>query len=232
MNIPVLTTQQMIEVDRLMIDVFGIELIQMMENAGHNLSVFTSRYLGNTLSHKNIGILCGRGNNGGGGMVSARHLHNHGADVHVIKLPGKLKSIPAKQWRILENLGLQHEPGYDLKQADIIIDALIGYGLKDDPLPEVKLWIEKINSSGKPVIALDAPTGLNTNTGSASKTLVRADATLTLALPKVGLLNETARPFVGELYLADISVPPGLYRKMGIDVGNIFEKDSLIKVKD
>ena len=232
MNIPALNTMQMVEVDRLMIEEYGIELIQMMENAGCNLAELISRILGASLSERSICVLCGRGNNGGGGMVAARHLHNHGANVHIIRLAGELKDIPAKQWQILENIGMRNEPYFDLSEADIIIDSLIGYGLQGDPRPEVAVWIEKINAAGKPILALDAPSGLDTTSGAASRLTIRADATMTLALPKIGLMVESAREYVGSLYLADISVPPELYCKMGVEVGNIFEQDSIINIRE
>ena len=232
MDIPILTTEQMIEVDRLMIAGYGIELIQMMENAGRNLAELTSRMLGASLSGRSVCVLCGRGNNGGGGMVAVRHLHNRDASVHVIRLAGELKDVPAKQWSILEKLGLRNEPYFELSGADIIVDALIGYGLQGDPRPEVAVWIEKINAAGKPVLALDAPSGLDTTSGTPGRPTVRADTTMTLALPKVGLMKESAHPYVGGLYLADISVPPQLYRKIGLEVGNIFEQDAVIKIRE
>jgi len=227
-----LTAEQMVEVDRLMIADFGIDLIQMMENAGRNLADLTGRMLGASLSGRSVCVLCGRGNNGGGGMVAARHLHNRGADVHVIRLAVELKDVPAKQWSILENMGMHHEPYFNLAKADIILDAMIGYGLQGDPRPEVAVWTEKANAAGKPILALDAPTGLDTTSGTAGRPIVRADATMTLALPKVGLMGESARRFVGKLYLADISVPPELYRQMGLEVGNIFEQDTIIKIRE
>jgi len=231
-DIPALTTEQMVEVDRLMIAEYGIELIQMMENAGRNLAELTGRMLGASLSGRSVCVLCGRGNNGGGGMVAARHLHNRGADVHVIRLAGELKAVPAKQWNILENIGLRNEPYFDLSQADIILDALIGYGLRGDSRPEVAVWIEKANAAGRPVLALDTPSGLNTTSGTAGRPTVRAEATMALALPKVGLMSESAHPYVGSPYLADISVPPGLYRKLGLEVGNYFEQDTIIKLRE
>lgn len=222
----------MVEVDRLMISDYGIELIQMMENAGHNLAELTGRLLGASLSGRSICVLCGRGNNGGGGMVAARHLRNRGADVHVIRLAGELKTVPAKQWNILENMGLRNEPYFDLSEADMILDALIGYGLDGDPRPEVAVWIEKANAAGRPILALDTPSGLDTTAGTAGKPTVRAEATMSLALPKVGLITESARPYVGNLYLADISIPPELYRQMGLEIGNIFEQDTIIKIRE
>jgi NAD(P)H-hydrate epimerase len=165
-------------------------------------------------------------------MVAARHLHNRSADVHVIRGAGNLKDIPAKQWKTLEKLGFRNEPNFDMTQADLIIDALIGYGLQGDPRPEVAIWIEKANAAGRSILALDAPSGLDTTSGTVGDPTVQADATLTLALPKIGLLSESARQFVGEVYLADISVPPELYRKMGLDIQNIFEKDTIIKIRE
>ncbi len=232
MNIPALTTEQMTEVDRLMISDYGIELIQMMENAGRSLAELASRMLGTSLSGQSICVLCGRGNNGGGGMVAARHLHNRGADVHVIRLAGELKTVPAKQWDIIENMGLRNEPYFDLAEADMILDALIGYGLNGDPRPDVAVWIEKANAAGRPILALDTPSGLNTTSGKAGKPTVQAAATMTLALPKVGLMGESARSFVGKLYLADISIPPELYRKVGLEVGSLFEQDTIIKIRE
>jgi len=143
-----------------------------------------------------------------------------------------LKEIPAKQWNILEKMGLQNEPYFEPTKADTILDALIGYGLQGAPRPEVSVWIEKINAAGKLVLALDAPSGLDTTSGTVGKFTVRADATMTLALPKVGLMDESVRPYIGKLYLADISVPLELYRKMGLEIENIFEQDSIIKIKE
>ena len=165
-------------------------------------------------------------------MVAARHLHNRGADVHMVRITGDLKEVPAKQWVILENMGLGNEPSFELAKADIIIDALIGYGLRGNPEPEAAKWIEKINAAGKPVLALDAPSGLDTTYGTASRFTVRAEATMTLALPKVGLLSESAREYVGSLSLADISVPPSLYRTMGLEVPNVFAQESIIKIRE
>ena len=232
MDIPALTTEQMVEVDRLMVTDYGVELIQMMENAGRNLAELVLRMLSASSSKQSVCVLCGRGNNGGGGMVAARYLHNRGADVHLIRLAGKLKDVPAKQWGILENIGLQNESDFDLHQADMILDALIGYGLRGDPRQEAAILIEKINASGKPVLALDAPSGLDTTSGTAGRPTVREDATMTLALPKVGLMKKSARPYVGSLYLADISVPPELYRKMGLDVQNFFDENTIIKIRE
>ncbi|UCF27467.1 MAG: NAD(P)H-hydrate epimerase [Chloroflexota bacterium] len=231
-EIPVLTTSQMVEVDRLMIEEYQIELIQMMENAGRNLAELAKRKLGGKVTGKTIACLCGAGNNGGGGLVAARHLHNWGAEISLVLAfeISRLKEIPAHQFKILTQMGLEDRIDSDLPEADLIIDALIGYGLSGDPRQPVASWIEKANDSGIPVLALDAPSGLDATTGVPGNPCIKATDTLTLALPKTGLVTREVEDFVGELYLADISVPPELYQQMGIEVPNLFAEDSIIKV--
>jgi NAD(P)H-hydrate epimerase len=231
-DVPVLTTQQMVEVDRLMIEEYGILLIQMMENAGRSLAEMARRMLGGKLDDRQVVVLCGRGNNGGGGMVAARHLHNRGAAVSVklIGDPVSLKEIPGHQWDILQMMALTQADDPDLVQADLIIDAIIGYGLKGNPHGVTAAWIRRVNSAGRPVLALDAPSGLDTTTGTAGEPCVKAQVTLTLALPKIGLASPEAAKVVGELYLADISVPPLLYERLGLAVGALFEQDVIVRV--
>ena len=230
--IPSLTTEQMAEVDRLMSEEWGITLIQMMENAGRNLAELARRMLDGELSGRRVTVLCGKGNNGGGGMVAARHLSNRGASVSVKLMgdPAGLKEIPAHQWDILQVMALTQADDPDLAQADLILDAMIGYGLSGDPRGVVAEWIRRANAAGGPILALDAPSGLDTTSGTAGNPCVRATATLTLALPKTGLLTPAARPLVGKLLLADISVPPGLYRRLGLEVGPIFAEDSILEL--
>ncbi len=226
----------MVEVDRLMIDEYGITLIQMMENAGRNLADLASRMLGGDVRGKRVTVFCGSGNNGGGGLVAARHLHNWGAEVlyKVIANPDMMKETPMHQLRILQAMGLKNDGVINLEGVDLVIDALIGYGLIGNPRGPVAAWIEHINASNCPVLALDTPSGLDTTSGTPGNPCIRARATLTLALPKTGLLTEQARPYVGELYLADIGVPAELYAapSLGISVGNIFANDTIVRLEE
>lgn len=232
-NLPALTTAQMVEVDRLMIEEWQISLIQMMENAGRNLAELARQRLGGKVSGKRVLVLSGAGNNGGGGMVAARYLHNWGAQVDVVLIgpADRLKEIPAHQWKILQKMGLPTS-NPDLEGADLIVDALIGYGITGEPRPPVAEWIARANASGKSILSLDAPSGLDTTTGIPSSACVRADATLTLALPKTGLFTPEARPFVGELFLADISVPSELYASpsLGLQMISPFGEDSIVRL--
>ena len=234
MKIPSLTTAQMAEVDRLMIEEYNIELIQMMENAGRHLAEQARRMLGGSVIDRSIVVLCGGGNNGGGGMVAARNLHNWGAHVHaeITSDESRLKDVPAHQWGILQNMGIPRaECTDDLTiKPDLIIDAIIGYGLRGEPRGEPAKWIEWANAQDAPILALDTPSGLDTTTGVPGTLVINAAATLTLALPKVGLTTPQAKSHVGQLYLADISVPPQLYQRLGIQVGSLFASNPIIAI--
>ena len=220
--VPALTTEQMREVDRAMVEDLHIELVQMMENAGRNLAELAiTRF-----SPSSVTVLAGPGGNGGGGLVAARHLINRGFQVQVVLTePDRLTPVPAHQADILARMGvtIASRPA----TADLIIDAMIGYSLRGDPAGAAAQLITWANDQAAPVLALDTPSGLDLTTGTAANPAVWAAATLTLALPKVGLLDA---PNVGELYLADISVPPLVYQRMGIPVPELFRQASLLRI--
>jgi len=232
-EIPALTRAQMIEVDRLMGEDFGFALLQMMENAGRSLAALAQQMLGGRVKQHRISVLCGPGNNGGGGMVAARHLHNMGAQITVVLAAERerLKSAAARQWAILKMIGLDH-PQADLEASALILDALLGYGSQDDPHSPIKGWIERANAARIPILALDSPSGLDTTTGRPGEPCMRATVTMTLALPKTGLLAPQARPYVGQLYLADIGVPPELYAApaLGLSVGPLFTEGPIVRL--
>lgn len=231
-NIPAITRAQMVEVDRLMIEEYGITLLQMMENAGRSLAELTSELLGGVVKGKRIAVLCGVGNNGGGGMAAARHLVNWGANVQpALAVPaGKLKDAPVHQSRTLHAMGVHISDGFPSGNFDLIIDALIGYGLRGAPRGKIAQWIQKVNRSAVPILSLDIPSGLDADTGSPLGDCIRADATLTLALPKVGMCEDGASKFLGELYVGDISVPTRLFREIGIEMEHFFTSSLIVKL--
>ncbi|MCL4120481.1 UNVERIFIED_CONTAM: hypothetical protein GTU68_053878 [Idotea baltica] len=213
----------MIEVDRVMIEDLRIELIQMMENAGRNLAqLVIDRFAPGTVT-----VLAGSGGNGGGGLVAARHLANRGVDVAVTlgKPSDKLGPVTTHQYDILRRMGVPDEP--EPRTADVVIDALVGYSLKGAPRGRVGELVEQIGQIGEHVVALDTPSGVNVTDGSAPGIAVDADATMTLALPKIGLRDHAS---VGELYLADISVPPSVYTAMGVAHVPDFSTSTLVRV--
>jgi NAD(P)H-hydrate epimerase len=138
-EVPYLTTDQMIEVDRAMIDDYKIELIQMMENAGHNLAhLARERFFAGDPHGKKVTVLAGTGGNGGGALVCARRLHNYGAQVSVYltRPDGDFTPIPAHQLGILHRMGVavaQADAIAAAEPPDLIIDGVIGYSLKGAP---------------------------------------------------------------------------------------------------
>lgn len=124
-----------------------------------------------------------------------------------------LKKAPLNHWKTLkamrvpmveENINLEQQ---FIDQADLIIDAVVGYSLNRQIKGKTKNLINSINFSGKNIISLDVPTGLNASYDEAQKTCIKANATLILALPKTGLLSPKAKQFTGDIYFADIGVP-------------------------
>jgi NAD(P)H-hydrate epimerase len=238
-EIPHLTTEQMIKVDRAMIEDFHIELMQMMENAGRNLAhLARARFLGGNPIGKEVVVLAGTGGNGGGALVCARHLHNWGAGIRVFltRSPAAFKAVPAHQLDILQRMHVpvaQAEAVAGVQGADLIVDGIIGYRLSGAPRGTAADLIRWANVQGTPILALDTPSGVDTTTGTVFAPAIRATATMTLALPKVGLRVVGVERQVGELYLADIGVPPGLYAEptLGIQVGPMFAEQEIIRLR-
>jgi NAD(P)H-hydrate epimerase len=237
--IPTVTVDQMREVDRLMMEEVEISLLQMMENAGRALATQARQPLGGDVRGRRIVVLAGRGGNGGGGLAAARRLFIWGADVWVVlgQEAEAMQGVPAQQLAILAHLGVPvRGPGQagpdesTLRSADLILDALIGYSLRGAPREPIAALIRVANAAGPPVLALDIPSGLDGDTGAASEPTIRAVTTLTLALPKAGLLQPAARAWVGDLYVADISVPEVAYRRLGLSVGPIFARADIVRV--
>ncbi len=236
-DVPYLTTDQMIEVDRAMIEDYKIELMQMMENAGRNLAhLARDRFFEGNPSGKNVVVLAGTGGNGGGALVCARRLHNYGANVQVFitKPDEAFTAIPAHQLDILRRMKVSVADIGTLPQSkpDLIIDGLIGYSLKGTPRGTARTLIQWANNQTAPILALDAPSGIDTTSGTVFEPAIKATATMTLALPKAGLRAPGVEAHVGELYLADISVPPELYAEpaLNLQVDPVFAENDIIRL--
>ena len=237
-EVPFITTDQMREVDRLMVERYGILLLQMMENAGRNLArLARQRFLKGNPRESRVLVLAGSGGNGGGGLVGARWLNNWGASVRVWLTASatKLADVTRHQLTILEHMGVPIDvtsEKLNLPPADLLVDAVIGYSLSGAPSGLAAALINGANAHKGPVLALDVPSGVEAITGKVHSPAVQAAATLTLALPKRGLCTDDARQHVGELYLADIGVPPELYADaaLGLDVGPIFAQEEIIRL--
>ncbi len=220
------TSAQMREFDRRASDEFGVPSIVLMENAGRNVFDAVRDRLG-TVRRRRVAVVCGKGNNGGDGFVVARHLRDAGADVHVLLLgdPNGVTGDAKVNLHILRKTGLEVksiESAADvqlaLDRSELIVDAIFGTGLRGDVQGLAADAIHAINASGLPVVSVDIPSGLDADTGRILGVCVKAECTVTFALPKIGLLSFPGATCVGNLIVGDIGIPLSLYDEVNIEL--------------
>jgi ADP-dependent NAD(P)H-hydrate dehydratase / NAD(P)H-hydrate epimerase len=205
--IPTLTSAQVAEVDRLSAERFGLPVEWLMEAAGWQLA---RHCRGKTA------VLCGKGSNGGDGLAAARHLHRWDRLHSVAALDrGAIQGPAAKMATALEALGVEIGDRPRLDGSVLLLDAIFGTGLNRAPEGKAAAWIEAVNASGRRVLAVDLPSGLQADDGRALSPTVRADVTVTLGLPKAGLLVGDGPALAGEVWLVDIGIPRQAYAMVG-----------------
>ena len=216
---------QIREIDRIAMDEYGLPGLALMENAGRGAARMALEMLARP-DRSLVVILCGKGNNGGDGFVVARWLRNAGVDVRAF-LTAAVGDVPRESDAGV-NLGVALRMGVPvaeildadgveqvtslLPKADLIVDALLGTGLSGAVREPALTLIRVINDSGKPVLAVDIPSGLCSNTGQALGAAVKADTTVTFAAAKTGFFEARGPEYVGRLVLVDIGVPKELIR--------------------
>jgi len=222
------TSSQMANVDRIAVKKYGINILQLMENAGRNLADFVSG-----LKPKKVVVFFGKGNNGGGGLVAARHLTIRKINTEIVSASSEINETPMKQLYTLRKMGIKEKGDFKLKKGDVIIDALLGYNIKGDPKERYADMINSMNfmkKKGIKVVSLDLPSGLNPDSGKPYNPCVRADYTITLALPKVGL-RLASKKIIGKVFLANIGIPDKAYSDLNISIKNYFSKNNIIPIK-
>jgi NAD(P)H-hydrate epimerase len=235
--VPDVDTPQMIEVDRLMMEDYDISLFQMMENAGRCLAILArDRFLDGSAHRRRVAVLAGGGGNGGGAITAGRRLAAWGANVVVAlaQPPEDMSAVPRSQLAIARRIEGVDVVDHDIPLGafDVVLDGLVGYSLAGAPTGRAAALIDWANRSGVSILALDVPSGFDATAGVLREPAIRAAATLTIALPKRGMRTPEVVGHVGELYLADISVPPGLYRRLRppIELGPIFHASDIVRI--
>lgn len=222
----IVTANEMQQMDRKTIKSFGVPGRILMENAGREaVRIFLKTFDG--LSGKKVGIMAGRGNNGGDGFVMARYLaqKNISVTVYLLSASSRLTGDAAANFRLLAPL---HIPVYELsdhdafsrvkvsmRQQDIWVDAILGTGLNSDVRGYFKKVIEFINRRGKPVLAVDIPSGLNADTGQPCGVCIRAHTTATFGFAKIGHILFPGAVYTGDLEIVDIGIPPYIADSIG-----------------
>jgi ADP-dependent NAD(P)H-hydrate dehydratase / NAD(P)H-hydrate epimerase len=210
------TAEIMKQLDAIVIKQYGIKAKKLMENAGE--AVFKSILKYETgVKGKKFAVVCGKGNNGGDGIITARHLIASGADVNVFVISNKTeisdesKSALLKLMKITDNIVFVKKPeNFSLRKDDIVIDAIFGTGFHSNPEGVFYDVIKAINDSDCKVYSVDIPSCVHGTTGNAEDIAVYADCTITLAYPKVGLYINDGYTHSGMIEVADIGFPAEL----------------------
>src|SRR5438552_2285186 len=220
----VLTAAEMREVDRLTIE-RGIPGVVLMENAGQRVvELLATRFA--PLSGQRIAVICGKGNNGGDGMVVARQLftrfHPRALDVVLVSDPAELQGDAAANFHMLTACGcpFTREITGDARMAGIVVDALLGTGIKGPATGSTLEHIRGINT-GFPlakVVAIDIPSGLPSDSPASAGEFVRADYTVTFTAVKVSQALPPNCDHMGELIVAPIGSPPELYEEIPLEL--------------
>lgn len=218
--VPAVTADEMRAVDRVAVDEVGLDLLQMMENAGRALAWHVR-----DVADGPALVVAGDGGNGGGGLACARHLANRDVAVTVVldRDPEDLTGAAAHQHGTLDEMGVTTHVGTEgLERADrpaAVVDALVGYGLGGELREPARSLVGATNSHDGPVVSLDVPSGVDATTGAVQGVAVEPDRTVTLALPKTGLVDHAEA-----LVLADIGVPAVVYRRLDVEYEVPFDR--------
>jgi hydroxyethylthiazole kinase-like uncharacterized protein yjeF len=223
----IVTAQQMKNIDRRAIKEFGIPGPVLMENAASALLAEMERFF-DGLGGLRVGIICGKGNNGGDGLALARRLRIRGNAVRA----ALLAPFTALAGEAKLNLSILRKTDVEVMQnasaakladviswSDILVDALLGVGLSSPLNGAYSQAVDMINASGRPVVAVDIPTGIHADSGEVMGRAVRADLTVTMALLKRGLVLHPGAEYAGTVRVADIGIPPQIIEKEKIFLG-------------
>jgi ADP-dependent NAD(P)H-hydrate dehydratase / NAD(P)H-hydrate epimerase len=235
----ILNGTQMRNIDQRTTREYGIPGIVLMENAGLQIVDFLeSQY--DDIDDRRILILCGKGNNGGDGLVAARHLHNRGHDLKVLLFARRsdVKGEPGTNLSILQKMAVEvrevpdvrawHEFLPELADYDLVLDALLGTGTQGAVKGYLEEVIRDVNNSSADRVAVDLPSGLNADSNEIPGICLNADATVTFACPKIPHVFLPAEEKVGEVFVADIGIPEEAVAAEGVRL-NLVDSDELAR---
>jgi ADP-dependent NAD(P)H-hydrate dehydratase / NAD(P)H-hydrate epimerase len=204
---PLPDAEEMRATDRWAIEERGVPSLDLMERAGEGLAAVVAR----RVASGRIVVVCGKGNNGGDGLVAARLLRQAGREVDVLAVwpPEELRGDAAEQLRRLPGEPPVAFDAARLDGAGGIVDALLGTGATGAPRDPAGAVIEAINAAGAPVVAADIPSGVDASNGEVAGAAVRAVATATFHLAKPGLWIHPGKAHAGDVEVVEIGIPDG-----------------------
>jgi len=230
----ILLSEQVRELDLKTISEGHASGFELMERAGKGAAIEINRFIKTSYPSVNtVIILAGKGNNGGDGFVVARYLSKWGFKVKVCLIAkiDSLKGDAAEHYKKIPNtVNCQFCENLNLSnlQNTLIIDALLGTGLKGAPDGKFADWINSVNSSFLPTVSLDIPSGLNSDTGKAYIPCIKANMTITFGVPKRGLFIENGLTHTGILRFVDIGIAPGLIEQYESTLNMLTDREALM----
>ena len=210
---------------------FGIEPMQLMEIAGWQVARFVDAFM-EGIRGKHVTVVAGAGNNGGDALAATRFLIQRGAIVRVsIVPPAEAGSLAAHHASTVQTMGIpaQAAPDGIEPSADLVVDGLLGIGIRPPLREAASRIIDAMNTAGPPIVAVDVPSGLDADTGAGAQVAVRAVATVTLAAPKRGLARA---PNAGRVFVADLGMPAALFGREGEALARLYALGDLIELID
>ena len=204
-----LTTKQSRLLDRISMDEHGIPGVDLMGAAGKAIASEAISMLAE-IHDPRIIILCGKGNNGGDGFAAAIHLTDYNIHLYSIIDENEIIDDAAHFHQQCQEMGVPVEYDSDISfngKCDLIIDAILGTGIKGELKENISKWTQWINNQNCPVLSVDCPTGLNGNNGSVSRHTVKASTTVTMGFSKLGLYLKHGPEFSGKINVVDIGFP-------------------------
>ncbi len=222
-----LTRNQSRRLDQVSMERLEIPGLILMENAGKEVAKVTESILEGKKREKQIAICCGKGNNGGDGFSAALHLNHFNVTIFSLPAISDILGDSLHFYNKCVGKGMKIVHGYELptsNEFDLIIDGLIGTGFSGEMRSPLKKWTKWINQQDCTVVSIDIPSGVNADTGSASKDAVEALLTVTMGCAKVGMMLNPGSSYCGEIYPAQIGFPDVLDELEGVKWRS-FEED-------
>ncbi len=230
-----LTRRQSRHIDEVASETLKIPSLILMENAGRGAAEWICETYNEVLTEDSakVQVVCGTGNNGGDGLVIARHLHNCGCSVNVWIVGDRTRltndarvnlsiilAMGLNISDIVDEDGVEHAcRSFDVE--DVIVDAMLGTGFSGDVREPMATFIGRINASHcDRIVAIDVPSGLDCDSGSVGNVGIRASATMTFVAPKVGFKIPPAREYLGKIVVKGIGIPPSLVQDVVAEDAN------------
>ncbi|MBG90533.1 MAG: NAD(P)H-hydrate epimerase [Actinobacteria bacterium] len=227
------SAQQARDIDLACIKKAWVPTDQLMTIAAWHLARLSNEYIKRP---SRIAVLAGKGHNGADALLAAMYLSNWGHQVSIFLMADiqEYKGLSFRQLsqvKVAPGCRVLSRQDFDLDSVDLVIDGLLGVGLKLAARPPIVPIINQLNHANVPVISVDIPSGLDASDGPIHSPIVKATMTVTFALPKIGFLKDASKSYLGDVFLVDIGVPPHVLRQFNCDQRPPFHQNSVFKIE-